>query len=177
MSEPYNYIFVSVQDSAGYYTFTTKADTEYRIAFHPDETLSSCVKEGTPLGNIYQISVYIASGNGNYDSGTSKTITSIIEAFFANDQDALLYVCDDTDNKGSKRFRHFDMWYNDSSMTDYITKLDNIIPFSSDDEEPLITIHTSLLYHNNNTNKANIHYAYYNIKKVVNGEKPDNEAD
>lgn len=98
--------------------------------------------------------------------------------FFAREEDALIYICDDSDSKALQRFNVFDRWYNNSTMTEYVTKLNNVIEFDiseeEDDESMTTTIRTSLLYHNNNTNKENIYNAYYNMEKVINGDKPDN---
>lgn len=55
-------------------------------------------------------------------------------------------------------------------MTNYITKLDNIIEFDSDTET--IKLYTSLMFHKENTNFKTITEAFNNISNVLNGEKP-----
>lgn len=60
-------------------------------------------------------------------------------------------------------------------MTGYVTKLNNVIKFDEDDESGITTIHTSLMFHNNNTNIDNIRIAYDNLENVINGDKPDTE--
>ena len=55
-------------------------------------------------------------------------------------------------------------------MTDYITKINNIIVFDSGTET--IKLYTSLLFHKENTNIKNIEEAFNNISNTLNGEKP-----
>lgn len=175
MLEPYNYTFITVKDS-GYYTFLTKSNIEYRVAFYADYTLEQCVEKGVKLGNVFQISVYkVIPGVAPLDGSIAETIKSIIAAFFENEEDALIYICDDSDSKGFQRFNAFERWYNSSSMTGYVTKLNNVIEFNEDDESEMTTIHTSLMFHNNNTNIDNIRIAYDNLENVINGDKPDAE--
>ena len=176
MLKPYNYTFITTAKDSGYYTFLTKSNIEYRVAFYADYTLEQCVEEGVKLGNVFQISISkTIHGVSPLDASIAETIKSIIAVFFANKEDALIYICDDSDSKGLQRFNTFDRWYKSSSMTGYVTKLNNVIEFDEDDESGITTIHTSLMFHNNNTNIDNIRIAYDNLENVINGDKPDTE--
>lgn len=168
MLKPYNYTFNS---DSGYYSFFTKRHIEYRIAFYEDFTLASCSNEGIELGNVYQITIdKINSESAPFDILVSETIKKIISAFFESIQDALIYICDDNDKKAFQRFAAFERWYNKSNMTNYITKLNNIIEFHSGTET--IKLYTSLMFHKENANLKNIEEAFNNINNTLNGEKP-----
>jgi hypothetical protein len=165
--KPYNYTFNS---DSGYYSFFTKRQIEYRVAFYEDFTLASCVGNDKELGNVYQITIdKISSQPQQFDVLISETIKNIIASFFENIHDALIYICDDNDKKAFQRFSVFDRWYKKSSMTNYITKLDNIIELDSDTET--IKLYTSLMFHKENTNFKTITEAFNNISNVLNGEK------
>lgn len=92
-----------------------------------------------------------------FDAGVSETIRNIVSTFFIKEEDALIYICDDDDEKGYKRFNAFDRWFNNSPMTEYIIKLDNIVDLDT------YKVHTSLMFHINNTNTQNIKTAYRGI--------------
>jgi hypothetical protein len=78
--KPYNYTFNS---DSGYYSFFTKRQIEYRIAFYEDFTLASCISDNVKLGNIYQITIdKISVQPAPFDVLVSETIISIITAFF-----------------------------------------------------------------------------------------------
>lgn len=168
MLKQYNYTFNS---DSGYYSFFTKRQIEYRVAFYEDFTLESCIGKDKALGNVYQITIdKIGTEPALYDKMVSETIKNIVIAFFESVQNALIYICDDNDKKAFQRFSAFDRWYNNSSMTDQITKLNNVIKFDSDNET--IKLYTSLMFHKNNSNIENIQIAFNNIRYALNGEKP-----
>ncbi len=168
MLKQYNYTFNS---DSGYYSFFTKRQIEYRVAFYEDFTLASCVGNDIELGNVYQITIdRISSQPEQFDVLISETIKNIIAVFFENIHDALIYICDDNDKKAFQRFSVFDRWYEKSSMTNYIIKLNNIIEFDSDRE--IIKLYTSLMLHKENVNFKVIKDAFNNISNALNGEKP-----
>lgn len=162
MLEPYNYTF---DPDLGYYTFLTKDDIEYKIAFFEDFMLDSCSDNKLEIGPVYQITVEkISDKTERLDARVSETVRDIISAFFLNEEQSLIYICDNDDVKGYKRFNAFERWFKNSNMTGYITKLDNIVEIDE------ITIHTSLMFHNNNTNTANIKIAYEGISGFLNAK-------
>ncbi|WET05000.1 DUF6169 family protein [Flavobacterium sp. YJ01] len=168
MLKRYNYTFNA---DSGYYSFFTTSEIEYRVAFYEDFTLESCISDDKKLGNIYQITIdKIGTKPAFYDRKVSETIKNIIISFFENIEDALIYICDDNDKKAFQRFSAFDRWYNNSSMTGHITKLNNIIEFDSDNEK--IKLYTSLMFHKDNRNIENIKIAFNNIRNALDGEKP-----
>ncbi|ESU25221.1 hypothetical protein FLJC2902T_31610 [Flavobacterium limnosediminis JC2902] len=78
----------------------------------------------------------------------------------------MIYVCDDKDNKGEKRFNVFQRWYQKSNFTDFIMKVDNVIVCNSNDTD--YTLYSSLLYHQDNTNKETILELYQTIQDILN---------
>lgn len=161
MPDPYNYTFDKDTDS---YNFITKNNIEYKIAFIVDETLN--IASVVQIENIYQIIIEkITDKKECYDSSFSKTIEHIVIAFFANVQNSLIYVCSQDDEKAEKRFKVFNRWY-DNCTLEFVTKVDNVINFESDDIT--YTLFTSLLYHVENPNIEYILEAYYKIKDAVN---------
>lgn len=84
MLKPYNYTFIPIKDS-GYYSFLTKSNIEYRVAFHADYTLEQCVEKGVEIGNVFQISVSkLNTGITKLDSSVGETVKSIIADFFCS---------------------------------------------------------------------------------------------
>lgn len=73
------------------YSFITKNNIIYRVAFVADESLS--LLADTVFNNIYQIVIErITEALEPLDSKVSKTINAIIVRFFENMELALLYV-------------------------------------------------------------------------------------
>lgn len=68
-----------------------------------------------------------------------------------------------------KDFLLFDRWYNNSTMTEYIIKLNTIIEFDSD--EGIVKLYTSLMFRSDNDNIQTIRIAYDNMSNVINGDK------
>jgi hypothetical protein len=160
LPNPYNYKFD--EDSQSYH-FTTKNTIEYRVAFIIDETFSAV--SGFEINNIFQIVVEKVSDElESLDMRVSATIQSIIIAFFMHSQNSMIYVCDDKDKKGIKRFNMFNRWYEKSTNID-IVKIDNIINCDSNDQN--LIIYSSLLYHQDNQNKKTILEVYNTIQEIL----------
>ena len=103
MPIPYNYYF---NEDSQFFYFSTKNVIEYRIAFIQDETFSAV--SGFEINNIFQIVIEKVNDEiERFNTKVSSTIQAIITAFFINSQNAMIYVCDDKDKKGIKRFNTF----------------------------------------------------------------------
>ncbi|MFZ0597639.1 MAG: DUF6169 family protein [Flavobacterium sp.] len=138
---------------------------EYRVAFIIDETFSAI--SGLDINNIFQIVIEkVTDELEKLDIQVSATVQSIILKFFKNSQNSMIYVCDDKDNKGIKRFNVFNRWYEKSGFVNEIKKKDNIIHCFSDDQN--INIYSSLLYHHHNKNKETILEVYDTIQEILN---------
>jgi hypothetical protein len=89
--------------------------------------------------------------------------------FFTNTSNTILYICDDNDERAEARFRKFNAWYANSTLLDSVTKVDNVIVFENG---AIVTqIYSSLLYHNENSNKEIVLQFYNSIEQILN-EKP-----
>lgn len=167
MLEPYNYTF---DPDTNYYTFITKNNIEYKVAFFQDFMLESCTTADIKLGNVFQITVEKSTDKpSGLDACVSETIRAIVVAFFQNVDNALIYICDDDDEKGQVRFNAFERWYLNSTMTDCITKINNVVEIELDDDS-ILKIHTSIMFHNNNTNSENIKITYNSISQFFTGD-------
>ncbi|MBP1222477.1 DUF6169 family protein [Flavobacterium sp. 1355] len=162
MPNPYNYSF---NDSTQSYHFLTKNNIDYRVAFIDDQTFSAV--SGIEMQNIYQIIIEkVEDKREKFDSQVSSTIQSIVLSFFKNSQNAMIYICDDKDDKGKKRFNAFERWYKNCESNGFINKINNVIVCYT--EEKHWTLYTSLLYHEDNSNKDTIVEVYHTLQEILN---------
>lgn len=77
----------------------------------------------------YEFGIYNDNGKTSpNDIKVKQTIISVIEEFFINNPDILLYQCETGDNKQNARQRLFYKWFNDSPNRDkYVLKVSSII--------------------------------------------------
>ncbi|MEN2401137.1 DUF6169 family protein [Flavobacterium sp. MC2016-06] len=162
MPNPYNYFFDETTQS---YHFKTKNDIDYRVAFIIDHTFSAV--SGIEMNNIYQIIIEKVDDRlEKFDSQVSATVQLIVLSFFGNAQNAMIYICDDTDHKGKKRFDAFERWYRTSTFNNDIKKVNNVIVCNTDNQD--WTLYTSLLYHQKNINKKTIIEVYHTLQEILN---------
>lgn len=166
MANPYNYSFSEFSNT---YNFITKNDIEYKIAFIVDETFSAV--SGLEVPNVYQMIIEKVNNDVSerFDSSVASTIKNIIALFFENSENSMIYICDNSDERAKTRFNTFERWYWNSSMTDSIAKVDNVI--NCDSNGKVQTLYTSLLFHKNNSNKETILEIYHTIEKILNEDK------
>ena len=166
MQNQYNYNY---NEASSTYSFTTKNFIIYRIAFIVDETLNSISNDIT-IENVYQIVIEKVDYKLEpFDCLVSKTIESIIKAFFDSVENSLIYICSNDQDKSELRFNIFDRWYKNSEYKDYIIKLDNIISYSYDGE--MTKLFTSFLYHKENKHVEHALNAYKMLEEIINADK------
>lgn len=166
MRTHYNYAFDNITNT---YNFTTKNNILYRVAFVVDETFSAISNEEIP--NIFQLIIDKASDELEpYDSKVSKTIEDIVERFFHNVLNSMIYVCSDEDDKAKTRFKVFDRWYKKSEYKSFIIKIDNIIQFKISETETQ-KMYTSFMFHQNNPTHQKLVEIYNQIEKTLNEDK------
>ncbi len=162
MQSPYNFVFDNITNT---YNFTTKNSILYRIAFVVDHTFSTIAEVEIP--NIYQIVIDKATDETEpLDAGVSITIETIIEQFFANIENALVYICSDENEKSKLRFNVFNRWYEKSKFRNKIVKIDNEIKLNEGQ-----ILYTSFLFHKSNPNYKTLIEVYYKIEEVLNSDK------
>lgn len=166
MQNHYNYVFDSITNT---YNFATKNNILYRVIFVVDETFSAISGEEIP--NIFQLIIEKKSNELEpFDAKVSKTIENIVDKFFQKAENSLIYVCSEDNQKAESRHRIFDRWYQNSEYKNIIIKIDNIIKLNID-ESTIQYLHTSFMFHKENSNHEKLLETYYQIEKVLNEEK------
>lgn len=92
------------QASNGDFVFQTKEDVIYGIGFTEEFPLGGCVTYQFTITNLNQ-------RHGAHDSNIEKTVIVIINEFFRQNLDVLLYICDTSDHRESQRNRLFLTWF------------------------------------------------------------------
>lgn len=166
MQNHYNYVFDNITNT---YNFTTKNNVLYRVAFIVDETFSAVSNQ--EITNVYQLVIDKASDELEpYDAKVSRTIENIVERFFHNALNSLIYVCSGEDDKAKARFEVFNRWYKKSDYKTYIVKIDNIIQIKISKTETL-KLYSSFMFHQDNPNRQTLMEIYNQIEKTLNEEK------
>ena len=63
------------------------------------------------VSNIYEFNLYPNREASSTDSRVGLTVVYIIEIFFQNSQNVLLYICESLDRRHKARKRKFDGWF------------------------------------------------------------------
>jgi hypothetical protein len=92
-----------VEQSENIYHFTTISGVSY-IAYFIEI-------DSAEINNLYSFSFETDSNNTPFDPRTSVTVIKILQDFFENHQNSMLFVCDVSDGKQQARLRLFDQWY------------------------------------------------------------------
>lgn len=166
MQSHYNYLFDNITNT---YNFLTKNNILYRIAFIVDETFSAISGEEIP--NIFQLIVEKANhGIEPFDAKVSKTIEDIIERFFQNTENSLVFVCSEADDKAKARNKIFDRWYKNSKYKNLIVKIDNLLRINISKTE-VQKLYTSFMFHKENSSYEKLIEIYHQIEDTLNEEK------
>jgi hypothetical protein len=119
--------------------------------------------------DVYQISIENTNSKSNksvpLDSRVSRTISEIINDFFKNRENVLLYVCSNADGKQEKRHSIFNRWYNSSLYKSDIVKIDLVF------NTAYTTMYSTILYHNSNINSSNINSTFKNFESLFKGNE------
>ena len=89
----------------GDYLFSTDNGIVYSVSFHEEFELGGCMTYQFSLTNVNDV-------HASYDSQISSTVVAIIEEFFVQNKDVLLYMCDTADGREANRNRLFIAWFN-----------------------------------------------------------------
>lgn len=118
--------------------FSTDYDVHYLVGFEYDDTSFGF--------DAYQL-VVINSDNKKSpkDSKARKTIIAIVEDFFSNNENVLLYICETGDSKQAMRSRLFQYWF-----SSYINKsLFTFVSASVTDEDGVVN-HAAIILRSDN---------------------------
>lgn len=105
----------------GDFDFTTDNGTRYSVSFLEDVPLGGC--------DTYQFGFRKREdSHTGYDSKVRDTLITIIEQFFAENDNVLLYICDTSDGREEKRNRLFIRWFEEFATPErYTLKTANAI--------------------------------------------------
>ena len=166
MLNHYNYVFDNITNT---YNFTTKNNILYRVAFIVDETFSTI--SGEEIQNVFQIVIEKANEEIEpLDTKVSRTIENIIERFFIQIENSLIYVCYDLDKKAKTRQDVFERWYKKSCSKEDIIKIDKVIEIIINEFE-IQRLYTAFMFHKKNPNFEKLMWIYNKIEEVLNAEK------
>lgn len=117
------------------YKFTQRGN---RYIFHTDNSVAYSVEftDGSyyffnlPIHiPVFEFSVNVLNAVDTliqpYDERTEVTIVHILSAFFEDNKNSLIYVCDNVGNRQHARFRKFHSWFK-KNKTDELEKYDVI---------------------------------------------------
>ena len=97
----YYYVMLSPKGS---YIFETEGGIHYTISFEEESPIGGC----DTFQFIIEKMENVRSG---YDSKVEQTILAIINEFFVEHLNVLLYLCDDSDGREANRNRLFLTWF------------------------------------------------------------------
>lgn len=106
----------AIQEKAPY--IVTKVADEMHVSFFTDygvQYIAGFDKDDTtmPITETYQFSIINFNNKKSpLDPKVRETIIAIIENFFMENQEVMLYICETGDGKQSMRNRLFEYWFN-----------------------------------------------------------------
>lgn len=106
--------YIVRQEDDNIFRFQTKHGIVYSVGFVLD---MSFLDEG-----VYQFFIINESGRtARKDEDLVETVRVIIEEFFAQEKNVMLYICDTTDRRQASRDRLFRMWFHTYMLNDAYT--------------------------------------------------------
>ena len=132
------------------YLFETKSDILYSIEFTDGSYYFHRLPEYL---SVFEFSINILRVDENisppYDKRVESTIVKILSTFLSSKENAVIYVCQNLDDRHFARKRKFDAWFKQNA-TDNIEKYDSTISYDD------MVFLTSLIVHANNSFKEEI---------------------
>lgn len=96
--------YVVEQTIYGDFVFQTRGNVIYGVAFLEDKPIGGC--------ETYQLTISNKNDkHGAFDPDVKVTILAIIEEFFRNNSNVLIYICDTSDGREAVRNRLFLKWF------------------------------------------------------------------
>lgn len=97
---------VTAIPGVNFVSFLTDYGVQYAIGFEKDDT-------SMPVTETYQFSIInVNNKKSPRDPKVRETIIAVVEDFFAENQEVMLYICETGDGKQSMRSRLFEYWFN-----------------------------------------------------------------
>lgn len=137
INEKSPYVVKKIGD--GYVSFETDYGVRYYSGFDPDDV-------SLPDELVYQFAIVnINNKKSPSDPKVRKTIIAIVEDFFLQNNEVMLYICETGDGKQSMRNRLFQYWINNYKESWEISFLS-----SSVTDENGILNHATIILRNDN---------------------------
>jgi len=164
---------VTLDTTSGIYSFTTKNNISYDVIFNDAVEYFQGTTTYGNLSNIYSLILEKRTDVIEpLDREVQNTVDAILQHFFEDTSNSLLYICQTKDGKGLKRFNKFNKWYDDSLYNVNLEKKDELLYESNG------TInYTSLIYHTENPFKDSLENAHTETIKVLKAEKNKKKID
>jgi len=144
------------------YRFTTDGAITYK-AYFSDASLM--FEEFPEFANcIYTFNLDVAEGRVTekaVDVRIAMTVNAIFREFFINKQNAVIYICDISDDRETVRKRKFDLWFwkfNDGTLL----KEDGLAVISDN------LVYNSLIIHKENTYLEAIVREFHSLNEKIN---------
>lgn len=97
---------VAAIPGVNFVSFLTDYGVQYAIGFEKDDT-------SLPVTETYQFSIInVNNKKSPRDPKVRETIIAVVEDFFVENQEVMLYICETGDGKQSLRSRLFEYWFN-----------------------------------------------------------------
>ena len=98
----------------GDYVFQTSKGVIYGIGFIENDPLGGCETYQLSISNQNKLHV-------SHDPNVKNTIIIIVEEFFQENLDGLLYICDTSDSREAARSRLFLRWFEETADPERFT--------------------------------------------------------
>jgi hypothetical protein len=149
--QPYNFTY-----SEGKFSFITDNSVIYNLEFTDGSYYFFELPDDVP---VFELNIKALNALSQpFDRRVEITIVEVLSAFFSNNKNSLIYVCNNLDNRQQARFRKFNSWFN-KNATFSIEKYD--INFTMQN----ITILASLIVHGQNERKEELIQRFYDLYK------------
>lgn len=119
------------------FRFVTRNGIKYRAGFYPDRVF---LEEGAYHFFLERVD----RCNSAYDSDVLNVVVLIIEEFFRDKSNVMLYICDPSDDRQASRSRLYRLWYETYDKREDFTLVDRAIDFDR------TIVYTGLLIKKNN---------------------------
>ena len=143
----------------GDFDFVTESGTRYSVSFLEDVPLGGC--------DTYQFGFRKREDtHSGYDAHVKDTLIAIIEQFFIENDDVLLYICDTSDGREEKRNRLFVRWFEEFATPERFTmKTANAIVEGQG-------FYAAIIVENSNPKLEDIVNDFKQTAESLTGEKP-----
>jgi len=107
------------------FSFVTDQGIHYDAGFYPDEFFMPGLAFHFYIDNTL-------GEHGNYDAKVMEVVVAVIEEFFKQANNVMLYICDPVDHRQAARNRLYRMWFLDYAMNHEMTLFSDSVTFEGE---------------------------------------------